>query len=469
MNPETPSPQLSLRALLGDSSSFLASPQFLRERLLVYSLARFGVALAIVVGAWFAPTIVGIEQLSVRGLHVLAACLFLYNTIIFSLLYLSSWSSPASYRQLILIMHGAIGLDFVFLTTALWLVGGVGSPFSSFYILHIILAGMLLPRVFVLLHALFGYLLFAGLALGQWSGMVPYLAPTGAVMCDRHFDHRYAITTLVVHAVLFIVTALLVSEMASALKRGESALRTLNAELEQLSSMRRDFLHVIAHNLKAPTAAATMMLTTVEQIWGPSAPEEAQSALKRARERIQELGSLIQDLQQLNSLESGALRKHEQAMDLNQTARDLANEYRDLAAAKRLTIEMQLEPSLPEVHAVPRLIHEAAANYVTNAIKYTPEGGHITLRTRHEDTMVLFEVEDTGVGVPQEHVNQLFGEFVRAPARVDGRRPPGIGLGLSIVKRIMHYYGGRVYVTSTPGKGSVFGFALPAAPWAPVI
>ena len=83
--------------------------------------------------------------------------------------------------------------------------------------------------------------------------------------------------------------------------------------------------------------------------------------------------------------------------------------------------------------------------------------------------MVLFEVEDTGVGVPQEYINQLFGEFVRAPARVDGPRPPGIGLGLSIVKRIMQYYGGRVYVTSTPGKGSVFGFALPAAPWAPVI
>lgn len=469
MTQERQSRQIRARSLLDNASSFLVSPRFLRERLLIYAVARFGVAGAIVAGAWFASTILGVEQLHVQGLYTLAACLGVYNVIVFLLLFKRSWSSSKAYRQLILVMHVTISLDFVFLTIALWLVGGAASPFASFYILHIILAGMLLSRLAMAFQALFGYLLFVGLVLGQSSGIVPFLAPTGAVMCNRIFDYRYAVTLLFVQAALFVLTAVFVSEMANALKRGERALNALNAELEELSAMRRDFLHVVAHNLKAPTAAATMMLSTIEQLWAADAPEKVRKALTRAKERVQDLGSLVQDLQRLSTLESGALREQEQSFNLNDMAGNLAEEYRDVAVNKGQDINVQLAQALPDVHVVPRLIHEAAVNYVTNAIKYTPEGGRIMLRTEFREGMVAFEVEDTGVGVPPEHIDRLFGEFIRAPARVDGQRPPGIGLGLSIVKRVVEHYGGHVYVSSKPGKGSIFGFALPPIPWAPVI
>ena len=461
MPPQKTSPKVVMQSLLGDAPSFLVSSRFLRTRLLVYSAARFGVAFSIIVGAWFAMHIVGIEQLPISGLHLLAACLLSINLLIFSLLYWGSWETKASYIHLILLMHITVGLDFIFLTIALWLIGGATSPFASFYILNIILAAMLLPREGVFFQTLFAYFLFFMLVLSQWLEFAPVFTPIGAIVSDTPINGRYAITVLTVQAILFTVTALLVSEIASALKKGERALSALNAELEQLSEMRRDFLNVVTHNLKAPAAAATMLLETVETLWTKDASENAKSAISRARLRTQELGELVQDLQQLTALESGALKTQEKDVDLNDLARQLKEMYQDSATQKQQELQLELAEALPVVQAVPRLIQEAAANYITNAIKYTPEGGHITLRTRAEKDSVVFEVEDSGVGIPKEFVDSLFGEFVRAPATVAGKRPPGIGLGLSIVKRIMEYYDGQVYVASEPEKGSTFGFSLP--------
>ena len=466
---DEPAPKTIKKSLLGDAPSFLVSPRFLRARLFVYSGGRFGVVAAIVTGAWFATYVVGVENLPVLELHILAALLLLFNLGIFALLYWGPWETKASYWQLMLLMHVTINLDFVFLTAALWLVGGAASPFASFYILHIILAAMLLPRAAVFYHTLFGYFLFVGLVVSQWLELAPVFTPVGAIVSDTPISGRYALTVLAVQAVLFAVTALLVSEIAAALKRGERALSALNKNLEQLSEMRRDFLHLVTHNLKAPAAAATMLLETVETLWSKEVSDNARTAIGRARVRTQELSELVQDLQQLTALESGALRAQEQPVNLNDIARKLAEIYEEPAARKQQRITLELDAALPDVRAVPRLIHEAAVNYVTNALKYTPEGGRIILRTRLDENMAVFEVEDTGVGVPEEHLKRLFGEFVRAPAQVAGKRPTGVGLGLSIVKRIMQYYNGRVYVSSEAGKGSVFGFALPVAAWMPHI
>ncbi len=461
--------QAHRQTLLDGSPSFLISPRFLRARLLVYAFARFAVVAAIIAGAWFAAYVVGIEELPILGLHVLAACLFLFNLGVFSLLYWGLLGVDVSHWRLMLIMHVTINLDFVFLTAALWLVGGAASPFASFYILHIILAAMLLPREAVFYHALFGYLLFAGLVLSQLFELAPVFMPAGAIVSDVPISGRYALTVLTVQAILFTVTTLLVSEIATALKKGERALSALNEELVHLSEMRRDFLHIVVHNLKAPAAAATMLLEVVETLWQHDTPENVRTAVARARIRTQDLSNLVHDIQNLAVLESGALRNEEQSVNLNDIARDLAQAYEEPAAQKGQRMEVTLEPSLPDIHAVPRLIREAAVNYVTNAMKYTPEGGRITLRTRSENDEVIFEVLDTGVGIAPEYLSRLFGEFVRAPSYVSGQRPTGVGLGLSIVKRIVEYYNGRVYVNSEVDKGSVFGFALPAVLWTPNI
>lgn len=449
------------KTILDDASSFLVSPRFLRSRLLVYAAVRFCVVAAIFAGTWFAPVVVGIEGLPVRALQILAGVLFVYNVLVAAFVYRYPREPVSSHQYLVGLMHVTVSLDFVFLTVALWFVGGAASPFASFYVIHIILAAMLMPRLEASCQALFGYALFAGLVLSQLYEFAPAYAPAGAVPDGASMDWRFAATLLTVQGILFTVATWLVSEFAAALNRGEHSLSELIAELRQLSETRRDFLQLVTHNLKAPAAAVTMLLDSAESLWPDNVPETAHNAITRARVRTRELSKLLQDLQQLSALESGGLHEQEEYVDLNELARELADGYGDLAARKHQNIEVDADETLREIRAVPRLILEAAVNYVTNAIKYTPEGGRIILRTRNATEEAVFEVEDTGIGIAEEHLDTLFGEFVRVPAAVSGERPPGIGLGLSIVRRIMQYYGGRVYVSSSPGKGSVFGFALP--------
>lgn len=451
--------------VLDDAASFLVSPKFLQGRLLVYAAMRFGVVAAIVAGSWFAPVVIGIEGLPVPALLVLAGILCIYNLLVIVFVYRYPREPVNSHHHHLRgLLHLTVSLDFVFLTVALWFVGGAASPFASFYILHIILAAMLLPRLEAFIQALFGYALYAGLVLVQLYELIPLFTPAGAVVIGAPMDWRVAATLLTVQAVLFTVVTWLVSEIAGSLNRGERSLSELIAELKQLSEMWRDFLQLVMHNLKAPAASAVMLLESVEALWPDGAPDSARNALKRARVRTQELGKLLQELQQLSALESGVLREQEECINLNVLVLELADGYSEIAARKDQRLDVQVDETLREVRVVPRLILEAAVNYVTNAIKYTPEGGRILLRTRAERDEAVFEVEDTGIGIEGKHLESLFGEFVRVPAEVSGEQPPGMGLGLSIVRRIVQYHGGRVYVSSVPGTGSTFGFALPLAP-----
>jgi len=113
------------------------------------------------------------------------------------------------------------------------------------------------------------------------------------------------------------------------------------------------------------------------------------------------------------------------------------------------------------VPGIERLIHEAVANLVTNAIKYTPDGGTIMLRAVRAGKTITIEVKDNGIGIADEDRPRLFGEFVRL-SRGKDRNSPGSGLGLSIVKRVVDLHGGRVELESAVGVGSVFRLVLPA-------
>jgi len=142
--------------------------------------------------------------------------------------------------------------------------------------------------------------------------------------------------------------------------------------------------------------------------------------------------------------------------------RNLAKEHQDLAQQRRHTLRVELPDSLPCVPGVERLLHEAVANYVTNAIKYTPEGGTIVLRALCKDDVLRVEVQDNGRGIAPEDQGRLFSEFARIiPKEQIGPPPSGTGLGLWIVRRIAEAHGGRFGVVSQLREGSTFYLELP--------
>ena len=135
-----------------------------------------------------------------------------------------------------------------------------------------------------------------------------------------------------------------------------------------------------------------------------------------------------------------------------------------MISGNRHTAVLDISDNAPLVAAIPILVKEVIANFLTNAIKYTPQGGRITLRCIDVGGRVRMEVEDTGIGIDQEDQKKLFQEFsrIRKEPREGEIKIPGIGLGLSIAKRIVEMHGGRVFLESEPERGSVFSFELPA-------
>jgi CheY-like chemotaxis protein len=150
-------------------------------------------------------------------------------------------------------------------------------------------------------------------------------------------------------------------------------------------------------------------------------------------------------------------------VDLKRLIGEVRDILRGLAASKRLRVETQLDPEVAFAVVDPARLKQVLYNYVSNAIKFTPEGGLIIIRIAAQGPdLFRLDVEDTGIGIAPEHLGKLFVEFQQLDASA-AKKFQGTGLGLALTKRIVEAHGGRVEVRSTPGKGSTFSAILPRA------
>jgi CheY-like chemotaxis protein len=175
---------------------------------------------------------------------------------------------------------------------------------------------------------------------------------------------------------------------------------------------------------------------------------------------------LINDILDLAKVEAGKIEFRPEEVDIAQLVDEDRDILRTLAAAKLLHIAVEVDPALTTVVADPSRLKQILYNYLSNAIKFTPDHGRVTIRVAPEDVDDFrLEVEDTGIGIRPQDMERLFVEFQQLDAGAS-KKYQGTGLGLALTKRIAEAQGGRVGVRSTPGEGSVFFAVLPrvAAP-----
>jgi len=272
----------------------------------------------------------------------------------------------------------------------------------------------------------------------------------------------------------FIIVALVIGELSIELKKTHKALRErserlrkTNSSLREFAKLRKAFLHIAIHDMKSPVSATTMLLHSLQTLLGDSLTVKQEHLIDRMYARLDEAASFLRDFQLFAQLEDPTqLKKQAKEIDLNELISDVVRANQDLAHHKKHKLTSDLETDLPTVGGVERLLREVITNLVTNAIKYTPENGSIVVRSRTMGRCVVsVEVEDNGIGISEDNQKKLFREFVRIKNNdVSGQKVAGIGLGLSIAKRIVDMHGGRVYVISEPGKGSIFGFDINICP-----
>lgn len=228
--------------------------------------------------------------------------------------------------------------------------------------------------------------------------------------------------------------------------------------LTRLEQLRRKMVGDVAHELRTPLTNIRGYLEAARD--GLVTPDTA--LMDNLYEEVMLLNRLVDDLQELALAEAGQLPLECRPVDVGEVARMAVEAIRPQAEVRGLELSLDLPSGLPSVTADLHRVGQVLRNLLNNALEFTPPGGQVRVAVRREGTWVCLEVRDSGPGIAPEQLPFVFERFYRAdPSRA--RATGGAGLGLAIVKQLVEAHGGRVWVKSTPGAGSRFGFTLPVA------
>jgi len=248
---------------------------------------------------------------------------------------------------------------------------------------------------------------------------------------------------------------------ARRLQKIEAEAQNLAAEKARLEEMDRAkvaFIRLVTHELQAPISAISTYLDLLLNEYIP--PEKQREVLERSQERAQEQLALISDLLEFGRLKELKAAEKAGPVQMDTILRGVLQQMEPQAAEKGLVVAAVIPPDLPPVRIAADQAKSIWTNLISNAVKYTPSGGRISIQLRKENSTIEGQVIDTGIGIPDDARESLFSEFYRAKNAKE-LNIKGTGLGLAIVKQIVEKAGGKIWAESEIGKGSKFTFVLP--------
>jgi two-component system phosphate regulon sensor histidine kinase PhoR len=230
-------------------------------------------------------------------------------------------------------------------------------------------------------------------------------------------------------------------------------------DLRRLESMRQEFVANVSHELKTPLSSIRAYAETLSA-GAVNDPEHRGTFLQRIEEQADRLNNLIQDLLSLSRIESGRQAYDIATVNVADIVTTCIAENQDAANLKRIHLSCSDIQQDLRIQADEEGLAQIINNLIGNAIKYTPEGGEVTVVLRQQDSTICMDVRDSGIGIDEEHLTRVFERFYRVD-KARSRELGGTGLGLAIVKHLAQAFGGNVTVTSRPTKGSTFTVQLP--------
>jgi signal transduction histidine kinase len=330
--------------------------------------------------------------------------------------------------------------DYAAMFLLIYFTGGVASPVVVFMIFHVIIAAVQFsPRE--------AYQLASLAALGLWVLLLADI--TGWLPCDElmfrgeslHSLHRTAysaISLLFFTATLFLTVAM-VTRVMNQFRRRARALAEVTLE-------RTEFMLQVAHNLRAPLSAALSMLELVRDGYVGEVSEPQTEYLERVERRLTSLNQTIGELLTIARTRDRTREIPDTVINLEQLARHVERTFRQEAVRRKLRYRVIAEENLPRIDSGTNLLEQVMENLVSNAVKYTPEGGEVEVRiSRHGSDDVEIEVRDNGIGIPESEQDRLFQEFFRAV----------------LVKQTVERHNGTMTLTSSEGEGTSVVIHLP--------
>ena len=248
-------------------------------------------------------------------------------------------------------------------------------------------------------------------------------------------------------------------------KLAKEELEIANQRLRELDKLKDNFLSTVSHEMRTPLTSIKSF-AEILMSYEEDRPTQLEF-LKIINDESERLTRLINDFLDLSKIQAGRMKWKTELVSLEDAIRTAVTSAKTLMNKNKLTFTMSIEPDLPEVQSDRDRLIQVVTNLLSNATKFTPEGGRITLEARAEkkgtpDGQVIVSIRDTGMGIAPEHHQSIFENFGQV-GDILKNRPQGTGLGLPICKKIIENYGGKIWLESVLGQGTTFYFSLPAA------
>jgi signal transduction histidine kinase len=287
----------------------------------------------------------------------------------------------------------------------------------------------------------------------------------------------HLLTVFAAHAAIAIQNARLYTRLERSAAESEAKVRARTAELEatnrqlaesharlrELDELKSEFLSSVSHELRTPLAAIKGFVDNLlDGVTGPLADKQCHY-LARVQDNVERLGRMVGDLLDLARIEAGKIDIAPTLLDATEAVVEATESLRPLARARGIRLAVDVAPC-PPVNADPDKLHRVLMNLISNALKFTPARGEVTvIATPETPDMVRLAVRDTGPGIPPGERERVFDKFYQV-GRLDGQRPSGSGLGLTITRHLVELHGGRIWAEDALSGGSTFVVLLPAAP-----
>ena len=446
----------------GSKRDLTLTERVLYERLGWFAEVRWVaglMALVFMAMAWYVFDI----RFAVRTAVMAVFALFFYNAF-FSLSARTLYQNEQARKQWIrMLAHGQVVCDLLTVAALVHGIGGVENHFVILFVFPVIVASEFFSK-----WTAYGYATLAAVLVNV-VGWVEYAWPAAhdplRVLVGSGDGPRYeplvapgaAQDTVFVLQVCFATsfavyaTAFIVSSIATRLRVREEQLQAAHDDLHALELVKSNFMRKTSHELRAPVGALQSLLTAA--IHQMPLDGKGRELTARAARRTENMLDLIDDLLRYSRLRTAAVEKKFEPVELAAIVRLVAELFRPPAEEKGLRFEIQADPAT--VTGAPDGLTDLVTNLVSNAMRYTPAGGTVTVQTGVAGGAARLVVADTGIGIPPDELPHIFDEFFRGRVAKE-TVAHGTGLGMAIVKRIVEMHHGRINVESEPGKGTRF-------------
>jgi len=231
-------------------------------------------------------------------------------------------------------------------------------------------------------------------------------------------------------------------------------------DLKNAEQMRKEFVANVSHELRTPVTSIRSYAETLCDAGGSMDPETEQRFLEVIMGESDRMTKIVQDLLTLSKFDAGSISFDFKEFSFEKSVQDICNAQILEAQKHRHYFKLEFHDQLPEIRGDRARIEQVLINMLSNAIKYTPDGGRIRVTAGCKDDMVWCTVKDTGIGIPKKDLNRVFERFYRVD-KARSRESGGTGLGLSIAYEIVERHDGKIEVQSQVGKGTSITVSLP--------